>query len=205
MITYLGWATLDGVAALQPIGFDGSNNPIYQVPQPRNFFLVVEAKPGLSRFDAGMVVFNWDPNDPTVRPDLQIQSTVDLGTGSGLGSTAVCDIGPAPSPLGGVPHIGPPPSFDLTQYIADELSDFGCRFAVHINQLDACTGDGAGAFFFANKTESKIQFCAKIDTALSFQSGVDTLITVQVLDAPPGIGPGDGSPGPPKSIVIRAP
>ena len=166
---------------------------------------MVEAKRGTSGFDIGTVVFNYDMNFPSLRPDLQIETSRDIGSGSGLGSQAVCDVGPPPAPIGGVPHIGPPPSFAMTPAISNALNDFGCRFVSHTSPLDACTGDGAGASFFANTKESQVQFCAAIDTTLSFPSGKDTLITVQVLDAPPGAPPGTGVSGGTKSIVIRAP
>jgi len=185
------------------VGTDGSGNKIFVVPEQKGFFLVVEANKGGSPYDIGTVVFNWDPNDPTVRPDLQVQPSRDLGTGISAGSPAVCDLGPPPTPIGGVPHVGPPPSFAFTQAISNVLNDFGCRFKVHVNTLDACTGDGAGGFFFANSA-SRAQFCVAIDTSLAFPSG-DTLITAQVLDAPLGAPPGTGSPGLPNTIVIRAP
>ncbi|HUI25160.1 MAG TPA: hypothetical protein VL403_03675, partial [Candidatus Kryptonia bacterium] len=115
------------------------------------------------------------------------------------------DVGPPPAPIGGVPHIGPPPSFAMTQAISNALNDFGCRFVPHTNSTDACTGDGAGSSFFANTMQSKAQFCAVIDSTLTFPSGVDTLITVQVLDSPSGAPPGTGVSGGTKSIVVRVP
>lgn len=202
MITYLGWATLNGIAAA-PVDMDAFGHQVFQVPQPRGFFLVVEAKPSPGGFPVGSNIYNWDMMDPTVRPDLQILTSRPLGMGTGLGSTAVCDDGPAPAPLGGIPGISPP-NFALTQPVADALSDFGCRFLAHASPLESCTGDGAGSFFFQNSS-SKVQFCASIGTPLTFPTG-DTLITVQVLDQPTTSSPpGTGSPGLPYSVVIRVP
>ena len=176
-------ANLRGIPST-PIGVDNANNPIFVRPQLQ-FFLVVEAKNGPSTLDVATSVFNWDVSDPTVRPDLQIEPARSLGNGS----IAVCDQ------TGGVPAIAPP-SFALTQQVANVLNDFGCRFVAHSSTGEACTGDGGTSFFFVDSS-SKVQFCGLMGSQLAFPPG-DTLITVQVLDIA-------GQPGYVKSIVIRVP
>ncbi len=181
-----------------PVGTDGNGNPIYERPLPQGFFLVVEAKVGPSRAKVGSLVFNWDDSDPNVLPDLQIQPSRILGTGT----TAVCDRGPVPLPIGGVPAF-PTPGFPLTQQFADIANDFGCRFGYPSPESptglrtagEACTGS-AGDFFYVDSS-STAQFCGLIGSELAFPSG-DTLITVRVRDV-------GRRPGPPRSIVIRVP
>lgn len=182
-------ANLSGVAPT-PIGTDKGGNPIYRVLVRQGFYLVVEAKKGAGRRSVGTTVFNWAEDDPSVRPDLQIQPARPLGNGSG----AVCDRGPVPAPVGGVPAITPP-SFAGTQLVADVLNDLGCRFNVRSSSGEACTGSGGSFFFLGSGTDE--QFCALVGTEFSFPSG-DTLLTVRVLDT-------IGQPGLPKSFVIRAP
>jgi hypothetical protein len=129
-------------------------------------------------------------NDPNARPDLQILPSRALGNGS----AAVCDKGPVPAPVGGVPSVAPP-TFALTQYVADVLNDFACRFLLRASSGDACTGSG-GLFAFVDRSTTR-QFCGLIGSELAFPKG-DTLITVRVLDQ-------IEQPGQAKSIVIRVP
>jgi hypothetical protein len=189
-LTYVGVATLDGTHRT-PVGTDGAGNSIFEVVLPQGFFLVVEAKRGPSGRPVGTNVFNHNPMDPNARPDLQIQANRPLGP---TPTTRVCDKGPAPAPVGGVPGINPA-SFALTQLVSDAFNDFSCRFIANTNPELACTGAG-GAFFFVNGTTTT-QFCGLMGSEMAFPRG-DTIVTVRVRD-------NIGQPGLPKSIVIRVP
>jgi len=160
-------------------------------PQPRNFLIVVEARSGPNHVKVGRSTFESDPEDPTVRPDLQIQTDRPLGDGS----PAICDK--LPGNLGGVPPINPP-SYDFSsQVIADAINDFACRFQEH--QRDApCTVDALGADNFVSSNGTQ-QFCFEpsVGSEVGFPSG-DTVLTVRVRD----IG---GSLGDPLQIVVRVP
>jgi len=193
----VGIATLGG-AAKTPVGVDSLGRPIFELVQQQGFFFVVEAKRGPSGLDIGTTVFNWSATDPNARPDLEVQVDRALGDGS----AAVCDAGPSPIPVGGVPGVTPL-SFALTQAVADALNDLGCRFSFPFQGSstggrtsgDACTGS-AGSYFFVDGT-SAIQFCALIGSELAFPSG-DTVVTARVRDI-------NHQPGLPKSIIVRAP
>jgi len=196
-LTYVGIATLGGTAKT-PDGADSLGRPIFDIVLQQGFFLVVEAKRGPSGLNAGTTVFDWSATDPNARPDLEVEVDRDLGSGSDY----VCDAGPAPIPVGGVPGVSPS-SFGLTQAVANALNDLGCRFSYPFQGSttggrtsgDACTGS-AGSYFFVDGT-SVIQFCAQIGSELAFPSG-DTVVTARLRDI-------NGQPGLPKSIIVRAP
>lgn len=138
----------------------------------------------------GTSTFNYDPQDPTARPDLQVEVSQPLGNGS----TAVCDD--TPSNPGGVPAVNPP-NFSFTQPISDAINDLGCRFVDGTGQPvgrtssgDACTITAQGTFQFVctlasspgcTVATSTIQFCGPINQPLAFPTG-DTLITVMLRD-----------------------
>ena len=106
--------------------------------------------------------------------------------------------GPLPAPLGGVPGINPP-SFDPTsQFIANALNDFGCRFAN--NTIDPCTKIDDSGFNKYVAADSEAQYCTRqvVGAELAFPPG-DTLLTVQLRDYPAG------NIGDPVSLVIRVP
>src|SRR5207245_419801 len=91
---------------------------IYERPGRYNFSLVIEARPGGTRTSVGTSAFNWNPNDPTALPDLQIEVSRPLGDNP---TTAVCDD--TLGRFGGVPAIDPP-DFSPTQPTADAINDF---------------------------------------------------------------------------------
>jgi len=193
-ITFFGLATASG-AALPSAGMDPQGIPIYSPLYGAGFIIVVEAKPGRSGASPGTKSLNSDPSDPTARPDIQIEANRNLGNGS----AAVCDIGPLPNPLGGIPGFDPP-SFDPTsQMVADALNDFGCRFAAH-TASDPCTlSDSGNPKLVAPDTA--VQFCSAsvVGHESEFQQG-DTLLTVQWRDnaAVPNLSL-------PSRIIVRVP
>jgi len=165
---------------------------VFEFPYGAGFFIVVESKQGTDHHSPGVTTINSDPNDPTARPDMQIIANRNLGNGSAL----VCDAGPEPQPLGGVPGINPP-TFDLTsQKVADALNDFGCRF--DNNTLAPCTLTPRENYGFV-ASDTSTQFCTAqvLGRELLFQSG-DTLLTAQWRD-------GLGNIGLARSIVVRIP
>ena len=148
------------------------------------FFIIVEAKGGGSGLPPGTKSLNTDPNNPGVRPDLQIEADHDLGNGS----AAICDA-PGPNPTqtpGGVPKVSPP-SFDpSSQHVADVLNDFGCRFELHF-AADPCTLNANDNPAFAGVGTST-QFCAAVGAVLEFPTHTDTMVTVQWRDTGGNIG-----------------
>ncbi len=179
---------------LEPIG-DENGVAIYQTASPAGagFFLVVEAKPGSSGLSPGSSRFS---SDSAERPDFQIMASRDLGFGTGLGSTAVCDNGPLPGfPLGGIPGFDPI-DFGPSQEVTDALNDFGCRF--DNNTSDPCVKECEECEngFVSNGTT---QFCtgSVVPRGYAFPKG-DTLLVVQWRDSGGNI----GSQG---RIIVRVP
>ena len=160
--------------------------------RPRSGFLIyVEAKPGISGLPVGTVTFDFDPTDPNVLPDLQILVSRAIGDGS----SAVCDDGPLPLPLGGVPATVPV-TFGGSPAVAGAINDFACRFDARGASALACTRDTFGVDSFANP-QSRVQFCTSsgVGAELAFPVG-DTILTARVRDTA-------GQPGLPRSIAIR--
>lgn len=178
---------------LAPIGFDAAGRPVYQRPAGSGFVLVIDAKPGTNGAPVGMSAFNYDSTDPTVRPDLQIEVSRDLGDGS----PAVCDN--SAENFGGVPGIDPP-SFEMTRDVSAALNDLGCRFndgtgAPQGRRMDsACVLFPDGEFHFVDPSAT-IEFCGFVTRPLSFPDR-DTVVTARVRDA-------SGLVGPARQIVIR--
>jgi hypothetical protein len=190
-ITAFGVARADG-RIIDTIGPDDHGYLTYVRP-PSGFLIYVEAHPGISGRPVGSVTFRSDPTDPNVLPDLQMVASRVLGNGS----TAVCDVGPAPNqPLGGVPAVDPP-MFGGSQGVSNAINDLGCRFDARGSTALACTRDPfqqVEAFVNPNST---VQFCttAGVGSEMAFSIG-DTILTARVLDVV-------GQPGHPMSIVIR--
>lgn len=190
IITFFGLTNADDSVA-KPIGTTPQGIPIYDRRFGFGFSLVVEAKAGASRKAVGKSVYA--PDDPTGRPDLQIEVNRALGDGS----SEVCD-NTLPM-VGGIPAFDPP-TFDASQAVSDALNDLGCRFVNGTGAPgsrgpnDACTTFSDGSFHFVNST-STTQYCAQIGRLFAFVSG-DTLVTVRVRD----IG---GNLGPPAQILVR--
>jgi hypothetical protein len=180
-ITYFGLAAASGAAA-PSLGELQPGVPVFFRPAGTGFKVVVEATRGTSGSALSPVVFNSNPGNPALRPDLQIESTRPLG----FGSAAVCDDA-------GVPAIDPP-DFAVTQPISDALNDLGCQFAVATSAPGACTQNSFGQTDFLDRNTS-VQFCLVVNSAMRFPDD-DTLLTVQLRDA-------GGNFGAPAQMIVR--
>lgn len=187
VITYFGAARADG-NKVEPESVK-NGVPTYLSSAGSGFMIVVEAKPGESELEVARRVSAYVPNDPTVRPDLEIEATRDLGDGS----PEVCDR--RRPKIGGIPGINPP-SFAETQKVADAINDFACRFETFIESDSSCTLGPNGDYSFLSK-DTTTQFCMIVARAYGFPEG-ETLLTVRLRDA-------DGNPGPTKQMRIRRP
>jgi len=187
IITYAGTARADGYG-IEPKGKNAQGYPIYVNPVGSGFMIVVEGKPGISNLETGKSIFRYEADDPTARPDIEIQVTRPLGDGS----TEVCD---ARKPrIGGIPAINPP-SFAETPQISAAINDFSCRFETFIESNASCTVDGSGDFSFLKPKDSKVQYCMVVARSWAFQDG-DTLVSVRLRDI-------EGNPGPVEHFVLR--
>jgi hypothetical protein len=189
-LTYLGVANADDTvptpAALNPQG-----TPIYVLRFGQDFSLVVEGRPGGSRRSVGLNTFNYDPLDPSSRPDLQVELS------RALGSHPTADVCDNTAPMAGGVLAIDPPDFSFTQPVSDGLNDIGCRFVDGKNQpqgrtvsSEACTVSKDGTFRFVcdqstspgcSHGMSTIQFCGRIDRPIAFPVG-DTVVTVLLRD-----------------------
>jgi hypothetical protein len=179
LITFFGIASASGTIALPVTDLPV---PLFQVISGLGFRVVIEAAPGPSSLPVGQDVLNSAPDNPAVRPDLQVEVTRDLGDGN----LAVCGEG-------GVPGVAPPHYGD-EQATADALNDLSCRFDVAGNSARACTVDQFGAPNFVD-VRSRVQFCLPVSTLEAFQDAL-TIITARVLD----IG---GNPGRIAQMILR--
>jgi hypothetical protein len=187
-ITFFGAARADGTR-VEPQSVDKDGVPTYLSSAGSGFMLVVEGKPGESSLEVSRRVFAYVPNDPKVRPDLEIESSRDLGNGS----PQVCDR-QRPN-IGGIPGVNPP-SFAETERISNAINDFSCRFETFIESESSCTLSPSGDYAFLNP-QTTTQFCMIVAKAYAFPVG-DTLLSVRLRDA-------DGNPGPVKQMRIRRP
>jgi hypothetical protein len=196
-VNYFGLTTADNWV-LEPDDWDAQGRPVFIRQSGFGFILVIEAKAGTSGALPKPLFFNSDTSDPTARPDIQIESDQALGTGAGQGSLAICDTGPLPAPLGGVPAVNPISFDQSSQFIANALNDFGCRFAN--NTVDPCTKIDDSGFTKYVRSDSAAQYCtsAVVGAEMAFPPG-DTVLTVQLRDYPAG------NVGYPASLVIRVP
>lgn len=123
------------------------------------------------------------------RPDLQIQSTVDMGDGS----LDVCDTGSPPFG-GGVPGVDPPSFEPNDPFLTGAFVDFACRFEV-FSRADPCTiVHPTGQSGFVSST-GLVQYCDIVAATAEFPPG-EALLTVRVRDI-------DGETGPAEQIVLR--
>lgn len=177
-ITYFGLARADGVP-MSPRTYDRDGRPVYEPSGESGFFLVIEARPGASNDAVGFDAFQYNANDPSVLPDMQVLLSRPLGNGS----AAVCDE-TFPN-QGGVPGVFPL-DFARTQAVADAINDFGCRFdngagvPVGVPSIDACTFFPDGEYHFVDPN-STLQFCAPIARAWAFHSGT-TIVKARARD-----------------------
>ena len=186
-ITFVGAARADGSFA-EPKSVE-KGIPVYRSEVGSGFMLVVEAKPGKSGFETGRRVFAYVPEDPKVRPDLEIETNRDMGNGS----AEVCDR-TRPN-IGGIPGINPT-SFAETKKVSDTINDFSCRFETFIESDGSCTLNKSGDYSFINK-DTTTQFCMIVARAYIFPIG-RTLLSVRVRDS-------EGNPGPIKQMWIERP
>jgi hypothetical protein len=180
---------------VEPVDATPDGIPIYARPNSFGFIIVVEARPGSSGrpIDSGGVMTEEGGIIGFADfPGLQILANRPLGNGSAI----VCDIGPPPAAIGGVPAVNP---VDFTQ--SDALADFACRFVVHTAGTDSCTLNDLGNFAFASTevTSQTRQFCSvpAVGREIMFPTG-ETELTVRIRDT-------GGNAGPPASIIVRVP
>ncbi|MEO8602850.1 MAG: hypothetical protein ABI629_09755 [bacterium] len=156
------------------------------------FLLVVEGVRGPSNRNAGTNVFPFGSD----RGDLQIllsRPTGDPRDGIGFGSAAVCDMGPPPTPFGGVPGINPP-DFAPGAQITSAIQDLECRFTTSNDSASACTRNRFGAFSYLS-SGARTQYCYHVPLTGEFQTG-DTVVSIQLRD-------GAGNVGPHREFVVR--
>jgi len=170
-----------------PTDTDGQGRPVFGRQASAGFIIYVEGRPGPSRLPVGTDRLTSRPGDPSRQPDLQIESSTNLGNGS----VTVCDNS-YPN-VGGVPGISPA-DFSPVQSVSDALNDWSCRFKVYAETDFACTQDTNGNFLFAS-VASTVQFCTLVNDVLTFPTG-DTILTVRLLDTA-------GNAGPSTQIVVR--
>ena len=186
VVTFFGAAKADGTKA-EPAIVDKDGTATYTTAAGSGFIIVVEVKPGKSGAEVARRVFAYVPNDPHTRPDLEIETSRDMGNGS----PTVCDR-QRPN-IGGIPGIHPT-SFAETPKVSDAINDFACRFETFIQSDSSCTMSPNGDYSFVNK-DTTTQFCMLVAHAYAFPDG-DTLLTVRVRDT-------DGNPGPVAHMRIR--
>lgn len=178
---------------LDPTSVDAEGRPVYVRQNPSGFVLVIDAKPGTNGAPVGFNAYNYDPINPAVRPDLQVEVLRPIGDGS----ATVCDN--SEGHFGGVPGIDPV-SYDGTQAISAALNDLGCRFNDGTGipggrpPDSACVQFPDGEFHFVDESAT-VEFCGFISFPLRFPDG-DTIVTARVRDI-------NGIVGPPRQIVIR--
>ncbi|MBX3023932.1 hypothetical protein KF840_03380 [bacterium] len=186
VVTYAGIARADG-RGVEADGKTADGTPIYRHPVGSGFMIVIEGRPGINKVENGRSIYRYSPDDPSQRPDLEIEVTRALGDGS----LAVCD---ARRPnIGGVPGIDPP-SFAETPKVSAAINDLSCRFETFIESNASCTVNQYGDFEFLRK-DSKVQFCMVVARSWQFPQG-DTLVSVRLRDT-------DGNPGPVSRFVLR--
>lgn len=188
VITFFGAARADG-STVEPQSVDSKGIPVYRSEVGSGFMLVVETKPGKSGFEPGRRVFAYVPEDPKVRPDLEIETSRDMGNGS----LEVCDR-TRPN-IGGIPGINPP-NFAETSKISNAINDFSCRFETFIESDGSCTLNKNGDYSFISK-DTTTQFCMLVARAYIFPVG-RTLLSVRLRDS-------EGNPGPVKQMWVERP
>jgi len=197
-ITFFGIARADNTL-VEPAGTTVDGIQIYERPTRFGFMIVVEARPG----DSGKSLSSFgtinNPATGSSRSHLQILANNALGNGS----TTVCDAGPLPDPIGGVPGVNPV-DFGPSATITDAVNDFACRFDFHVPSAagpGGCTVDKLGNFSFASEeiVSGMRQYCSvpAVGRELAFPSG-DTKLTVQLADSGSNLGK-------PAKIVLRIP
>jgi hypothetical protein len=193
-ITFLGIARADNTL-VQSSGTTEDGIPIYERPNNFGFIIVVEGRPGTSGKSLSSFGTVDNPATGSSRSSLQILASNALGNGS----STVCDVGPRPDPIGGVPAENPI-DFGPSQGTTDAINDFACRFDFHTPNAP-CTLDGLGNFSLASGevASGTRQYCTApaVGRELAFPSG-DTILTAQLADT-------GGNLGSPVTIMLRIP
>ena len=191
-ITHLGIATVSDFP-VEPRPETESGRFVYEWLQGHGFRLVVEARPGSSGRPVGSEAFQYDPNDPTVVPDLQVLLSRSLGTGDALVCETEGEIG-----VPGIPAL----DFAPTRAVADAINDLGCRFVNGEGETvgrqvadDACTKSPQTFDSTFVDSTTTIQFCALVAATWPFPAG-DTIVAARARDT-------EGNIGPRREIVIR--
>lgn len=167
VLTFVGVATSAGKRA-PVLGMLEDGTPVYFRPAGFGFNLVIEARGGPAGTPVGTELFALEPDDPTVRPDLQIVVDRPLGNGSPV----VCDEE-------GVPAAAPF-SFEFRREITERINDLTCRFLAATAPFASCTFDDLGRPSFLGQ-DSRVQFCLPVARSFGFPDG-DTRLRVQVRD-----------------------
>ncbi|MFN8642182.1 MAG: hypothetical protein U0802_11180 [Candidatus Binatia bacterium] len=175
-----------------PTPFIDDNGREVFVRNSGQFLLVVEARRGASGVNPGsnLLPFGDDRGDVQV---LLSRPIGDVNDPVGFGSAAVCDMGPPPTPFGGVPGVDPP-QFAPGDQITAAIQDMACRFSVQETSMVACTRGRFGDFAYLG-SQTRTQFCYQVAMTAAFQPG-DTVVAVQLRDLA-------GNIGPIKEIVVR--
>lgn len=186
VVTFAGIARADG-KPIEQGSVTKHGIPVYTNFVGSGFMIVIEGKPGFSDLEVGKSIFRYEPDDPTARPDLEIEVDRPLGDGS----KDVCD---ARMPkFGGVPAVKPA-NFAETPEVSAAINDFSCRFEVFGESEYSCTLDNTGEFHFLNG-DSEVQFCMVVARKWNFPDG-DTTVSVRLRDR-------EGNPGPISKFILR--
>jgi len=194
LIVFFGITTASNklVGPEPPVNPDDPNEiRVYRWFFGSGFWLVVEARQGISRRPVGSLSFS-----DSGCPDFQVQVTRPLGSNP---TEAVCDT--VPGFAGGVPPLDPP-LFDEDPTTCDRLNDLGCRFVDGENRpqrrpctkTDACIKFSDGESGCADP-DATAQFCGYVSKTIEFPPG-ETLVTARMRDD-------HGNLGPPAQIIVR--
>jgi hypothetical protein len=170
-----------------PTPFIDENGRQVFVHSVGQFLLVVEGQRGPSNLNPGTNVFPFGSD----RGDLQVlvsRSTGNIHDPNGFGSTAICDMGPPPTPFGGVPGVSPP-DFGPSQQTTDAIQDLECRFSTNTVSAisNACTRNRFGDFGYIS-SGARTQYCYQVPMTGAFQDG-DTVVALQLGDVAGNLGP----------------
>ena len=178
-IQYFGLAGADG-GVLAPIG-EVNGVPVYFRTSGFGIRIVIEGNIGASTVRPGTTAFDLDRSDPSSRPDVQIESSRDLGDGSRV----VCD--------GGIAATFPS-TFAAGQVVTDTINDFACGAVAATAPSFACTQDQFGSARFVTSSPF-VQFCVQVSRDLAFAAG-DTVLSARLRDLL-------GNLGPEKHLIVR--
>jgi hypothetical protein len=175
-----------------PTPFIDENGRQVFVQPVGQFKFVIEARRGSSNINPGSNLLPAGSDRGDVQALLS-RPTGDPDDPVGFGSAAVCDMGPPPTPFGGVPGIDPP-NFSAGDAITRAIQDLECRFTVQETAQVACTLNSFGDFSYLG-VGTRTQFCYQVPLTGAFQVG-DTVVAIQLRDLA-------GNLGPVKEIVVR--